>query len=233
MHPAVTSKNLGIRLTIVLLPEPVLPIMAMVSPGFAVKQIPDRAGASAPSYLKETLSNSNLPEHSSISIASFLSITDDLELITSSILLAATPALGISIDITVNIINDITIIIEYVRNAVIEPTCIFPVLIRCDATHTIATPSKFISIMSSGGIKVITLLVNNCVFLRSALALSNRLSADCSLPNARITGMPVSIERETLFRASTSSCMMRNFGKAMTISINTIATTVATPTAIT
>ena len=57
MHPAVTSKNLGIRLTIVLLPEPVLPIMAVVSPGFAEKLIPDRAGASAPSYLKETLSN--------------------------------------------------------------------------------------------------------------------------------------------------------------------------------
>ena len=112
MHPAVTSKNLGIRLTIVLLPEPVLPIIAVVSPGFAVKLIPDRASSSEPSYLNETLSNSNRPEHSLIAIASKLSTTDDSDIITSSILLAATPALGISIDITVRIINDITIIIE-------------------------------------------------------------------------------------------------------------------------
>ena len=37
--PSVTSKNLGIRLTMVLLPEPVEPISAVVVPFSAVKLI--------------------------------------------------------------------------------------------------------------------------------------------------------------------------------------------------
>ena len=80
---------------------------------------------------------------------------------TSSILPAATPALGRMIDITVIIMKAMTIIIEYARNAVIAPTCISPVSILWEAIQMIATPSIFIIRTMIGCINVITLLVNS------------------------------------------------------------------------
>ena len=46
--PSVASKNRGIRLTSVDLPEPVLPMNATVSPFFAVNEMSFRTGSSAP-----------------------------------------------------------------------------------------------------------------------------------------------------------------------------------------
>ncbi len=132
MHPAVTSKNLfGIRLSIVLCLEPVLPIIAGFTWICRVKLI--LIGVLIRAFISnETLSNSNRPEHSLITIASKLSTTDDSH---NHFIypISCNPSLGISIDITVRIINDITNIIEYVRNAVIDPTCT-SALIRCEAT---------------------------------------------------------------------------------------------------
>ena len=67
MLPSVTSKNLGIRFTRVVLPLPVEPIKAVVSPGLAVKDISDKTASSASAYLKLTFLNSTTPHLSLIS----------------------------------------------------------------------------------------------------------------------------------------------------------------------
>lgn len=54
IEPSVTSKNLGISFARVDFPLPVLPIMAMVSPGFASKSISSNIFSSPSGYLKLT-----------------------------------------------------------------------------------------------------------------------------------------------------------------------------------
>ena len=54
MLPPVTSYNLGIRLTSVDFPQPVLPIIAVVLPGSALNVISSSTFALAPGYMKLT-----------------------------------------------------------------------------------------------------------------------------------------------------------------------------------
>ncbi len=84
-----------------------------------------------------------------------------------------------------------------------------PTYITCasGAKQTIHCHAKqiHISIISIGGMKVIILLQITTIPHKIKASVAQRFSADRSFRWARITGMPVSIERETLFRASTSS----------------------------
>ena len=130
----------------------------------------------------------------------------------SSIRPAATAARGSMIDIIVSIRKDITIIMAYVMNAVIAPTCIVPSSILCAPNQTIPTVSTFIIIIMPGIIKVMTRLVNSVVPVSSRFAVSKRSSSLSSLPNARITESPVRISRETRLMLSTSFCIFLNFG---------------------
>ena len=150
---------------------------------------------------------------------------------TSSIRSAATAARGSIIDIIVSIKNDMTIIIAYVINAVIAPTCIFPPSILLAPNHTIPTVRTFIIIIIPGIINVITLFVKSIVLVRSLFASSNLSSSFFSLPNARITESPVRISLETRLILSTSFCISLNLGIAADISIMTypsITTTAST-----
>ena len=103
------------RFTIVLFPAPVLPIIAVTVPGLNVKLISSIALFSAPGNLKLTCSNSRTPFAVPASpfngklLGSFGFSIEDFDLITSSILSAATLALGRMMDITVSITNDMTI----------------------------------------------------------------------------------------------------------------------------
>ena len=128
-----------------------------------------------------------------------------------------------------------TIIIAYVINAVIAPTCIFPPSIFLAPNHTMPTVRIFIIIIMPGIINVITLFVKSIVFVRSLFASSNLSSSFFSLPNARITESPVRISLETRLILSTSFCISLNLGIAADIStmtypsITAIASTIIHP----
>lgn len=59
--PPVASNSRGIRLTSVVLPAPVDPMIATVSPGAARKLTPSMTGSSAPGYVNDTFSSSTEP----------------------------------------------------------------------------------------------------------------------------------------------------------------------------
>ncbi len=141
--------------------------------------------------------------------------------ITSSIRSAATAALGSMIESIVSIRKDITIIIEYVINAVMAPTCILPASILCAPNQTIPTVSRFMISIIPGIINVITRLVNSIVFVSARFASSKRSSSRSSLLNARITESPVRISRATRLIPSTSFCISLNFGIVTDISTDT------------
>ncbi len=152
---------------------------------------------------------------------------------TSSIRSAATPALGSMIDIAESIRNAITIIIEYVINAVIVPTCIEPLSILPAATHTIPRVMQYMIIDIPGIINVMTRFVKSCVRVSSLFAASKRFSSSFSRPNALITLRPVRISRETRFTLSTRVCMILNFGIAIPTSVKMKIMIAITATAIT
>ena len=169
--------------------------------------MPSIAFSFEPGYLKFTLLNLSTPFTFSIFSGVVLSLIVTSVFITSSILFAATAALGSIIDIIVSIKKDITICIVYVINAVIAPTCNVPSSILLEATHTISTVIPYIINVIIGIINVITLFVKRVVFVRFLLASSNLCSSFCSLPNALITESPVSISLDTRLTASTSFCI--------------------------
>ena len=140
---------------------------------------------------------------------------EECVLITSSIRSAATIALGSITDIIVSIRNDITMSIEYVINAVIEPTCITPASILCAATHTIRTDKPFMINIMLGIMNVIVLLVKSIVLVSFLLASSNLSSSFFSLPKALITERPVRISLDTRLTLSTSFCISLNLGIAL------------------
>ena len=104
-----------------------------------------------------------------------------------------------------------------------DPTWSSPESILWAATHSIRIVTAYIINIRTGIINVITRFTNNDVFVRSLFALSKRSSSNFSLPNARITGIPVRISLDTRLTRSTRSCMILNFGSA--IAINTPRTT--------
>ena len=93
-----------------------------------------------------------------------------------------------------------------------------------------ATDTRFIMSIMSGIMNVITRFVNSCVFMRRRFASSKRSSSCDSRPNARTTGMPVRISRDTRFTRSMSFCMILNFGIA-TFMRNSITTAMASTAA--
>ena len=102
-----------------------------------------------------------------------------------------------------------------------EPTSSNPSLMRCADTQTISIVSPYIINIIIGIIKVITRFVKSMVLVNFLFASSKRSSSACSLPKARITGIPVRISLETKFNPSTSFCMSLNFGIAIIIKIET------------
>ena len=121
--------------------------------------------------------------------------------------------------------------IEYVINAVIEPTCITPASILCAATHTIRTDTPFMINIMLGIMNVIVLLVKSIVLVSFLLASSNLSSSFFSLPKALITERPVRISLDTRLTLSTSFCISLNLGIAITI--RSITNAMITATAIT
>jgi len=202
-------------LTSVDFPLPVLPIIAVVSPGFAVNVISSRTFSSAPGYLKETWSNVSTPFCFSSNFfgvfGSWITVLLDR---TSSTRSAATAALGSITDNMHIIRNPIIICIVYWINAIISPTCICPSLIPFAPDHMIKTEIPFIISIMIGIINVIARFTNRFVFIRSIFALSNRFSSCFSVLNALITGSPVNISLITRFTLSTNFCRLLNFGIA-------------------
>ena len=104
-----------------------LPIIAVVSPGFAVKSMSVNISSSASGYLKLTFLNSTNPFLSSLNcFSSFLFLILGLVSNTSFIRFAETAARGSIIDIIDIIKKLITICIVYCINAIMSPTCITP-----------------------------------------------------------------------------------------------------------
>ena len=109
--PLLTSYSLGSRLTSVVLPEPVAPINAIVSPLWAVKVISPNISASAPGYRKDTWSNSISPSRLfSLSRLPFFRVGAVCS--TSRIRFAETCARGSMTKIIASIINDMMTCIE-------------------------------------------------------------------------------------------------------------------------
>ena len=77
-----------------------------------------------------------------------------------------------------------------------------------------STDTPFMISIIRGIIKVIHLLTNRFVFVRSRFAFSKRSSSCFSRLNARITGIPVRISRDTRFSLSIRVCKIVNFGIA-------------------
>ena len=122
--PLLTSKYLKSKCRTVDLPEPVAPIIAVVLLGSKVKLTSSNTSSSLSGKLNVTLLNLTNPfTFSNLSSNTFsFSLIEKSVVSTSSILLAATLALGIiTIDI-VRKINEEIIIIEYVKNASKSPT---------------------------------------------------------------------------------------------------------------
>ena len=214
------------------LPLPVLPIMAVVFPGSAVKLISSKISVSASGYLNETFLNSTNPFlFGSNFFVSFLSLILGSASITSLILLAETAALGSMIEIIDIIKNAITICIVYWINAIISPTCITPWSTLWPPTQTINIIIAFIININKGIIIDIALLTNKFVFIKSLFAASNLASSFFSLLNALITGKPVRISLETSFNLSIKSCNFLNLGIAIANKVATIINmaTIATP----
>ena len=123
---------------------------------------------------------------------------------------------------TIQIIkNDMMICIVYWINAIISPTCIFPLSIPCAPFQTIRIVIPFMTSIMTGIINVIARFTNRFVFIRSLFALSKRFSSYFSVLNARITESPVRISLVTRFRRSTMFCKILNFGIATINNTNT------------
>ena len=228
IFPLVTSKNLGINFARVDLPLPVLPIIATVCPGFASKSISSKTFSSPSAYLKSTWSNLTTALFVFSVNALWLSFMVISVFNTSSILLAATAALGSIIETIVSIKNPMIIIIEYVINAVIVPTSITPWSIFFAATQIIRTETPFITNISAGIINDMALFVKSITLVRLPLASSNLSSSFFSLLKALITERPVKISLEIRLTLSTNFCIILNLGIATTISTPMIHTTTAT-----
>ena len=107
-----TSNNLGINCTSDVFPHPVLPIIAVVSPLFAVNEISESASSSAFAYEKDTFSNETTPSvFGAKCFGCFGSSMITSVFYTSSIRVAATAPLGIIIETIVIIKKLITICI--------------------------------------------------------------------------------------------------------------------------
>ena len=106
------SKNLGIRLIKVDLPEPVEPINAVVVPGVALKLIFFSIASSASGYLKLTSLNSIVPLASSLNATGFSGSTIETSFFNISLILFnETKARGIITDTRDIIKKDIIICI--------------------------------------------------------------------------------------------------------------------------
>ena len=99
-------------------------MIAVILPGSVTKSMSESTSSFAPGYLKSTWLKRITPLWSASVTGAFGSFTVLLVLMTSSIRSAATPALGSMMDMAESMRNDMTIIMAYVINAVIVPTCI-------------------------------------------------------------------------------------------------------------
>ena len=107
--PPVVSNSRGTRLSSVVLPAPVLPMIAVVSPATALNEMSQSTGKSAPGYLNSTSRSSSELRSSSTVTGSAGGTTDDFASSTSTIRSALTEARGVSIATNVASITDIRI----------------------------------------------------------------------------------------------------------------------------
>ncbi len=104
------------------MPAPVDPIIAVVCPGRAVKEMLLSTWLSAPSYPKETLLNATVPSTGVVPESVSGSTIDGVVPRTSPIRSAQTIARGIIMAINVPIMTAMRICSRYWRNAVRAPT---------------------------------------------------------------------------------------------------------------
>ena len=128
-EPSVTSNSRGTSDISVVLPAPVLPMIAVTSPGRAWKLMSRRTGTSAPGYRKLAWRNSTPPvprapsARSSGWTGAAGGTTDVSVSRTSATRSAQMAARGTIIAMNVAIMTDIRICTRYWRNAVSAPIC--------------------------------------------------------------------------------------------------------------
>ncbi len=106
------SNNRGIKLSRVVFPAPVLPMIAVVIPAPDRSEISDSTDSSAPGYLNDTSRNSTSPRPASVGRGAATSTTDDSMSSTSWMRSADTAARGAIIAIIVPIITAIRICVR-------------------------------------------------------------------------------------------------------------------------
>ena len=225
--PSVASYSRGIRLMRVVLPQPVLPMKAVVSPGLAVKVMSRSTSCSAPGYLKDTWSNS-MVQGASLRTGwgcSGSRICTGLSRI-SEIRPADTEARGRMMKTMEIIIKLIMICTAYCIKAIMLPTSATLAAERA-AIHTTTRDTPFITMFITGIISEMVRLTNRWFWVRSRLAASKRFSSWASVLKARMTIRPERRSRATRFSRSSSFCARLNRGMTTIISttISEIITT--------
>ncbi len=125
---------------------------------------------------------------------------------------AHTAARGSSTRITVTIRTDIRICMKYDRNAIREPTCIWPSSISIAPNQITATLDTLMINVVMGSISACQRPTASAVSDSAWLASANRACSSGSRANARMTLMPDNCSRSTRLMPSISRCMARNRG---------------------
>ena len=220
------------RLTRVVFPAPVLPMIAVVLPDSAKKVTSLRTGCSAPGYEKLTSRNSTVPWDSSCVTGSSAARTDDGVFSTSPIRSAHTAARGTRTAMKVAIITAIRICIRYWRNAVRVPICREPSCTRKLPNQITATLETFSTSITIGNISAKRRPAFSAVSVTSSLAAVKRSVSTSSRTKARTTRMPVSCSRSTRLTRSIRTCILRKSGIIRLMMIPTATSRMGTLTAI-
>ena len=229
-RPPVGAYRRGINPNNVDLPEPVEPIIAVVSPGLAWKEMPSSTGSSAPGYVKVTSSKVTVLFVGAAALAGG-SISDGSCFNTSVIRVAHTRARGSIIAMNAPIITAARICRRYCKNAVNDPTCTSPASTRWPPNQRTAAVARFRISMITGNIITNKLPIRRLNRVRSALAASKRSDSNSSRVNARTTRTPAICSRSTPLIRSIFDCIVRNNGSNRPISAATTTANTTTETA--
>ena len=101
---------------------------------------------------------------------------------------------------------------KYDRNAISEPTCMWPASMRWPPNQINATLEMLMVNVVSGSISACHRPAASAVLDTAALACAKRSRSNGSRANARITRMPESCSRITRLMPSMSRCMLRKIG---------------------
>ena len=129
--------------------------------------------------------------------------------------------------------NAAMICIVYWMKAIMSPTCMLPASMLPAPTHRISTHTPFMASIIMGIMPPMSRPTNSWVLRSAVEAASKRSSSRFWVTNARMTGRPVRVSRMTRFTRSICSCIRLKRGRPSAKSTPTMASTSATPTAMT